>query len=204
MLNLFYFTQKFWNLISAKTKLRLDQGGRKVAWSGLSWPGRSQTWKIRFKLKHFQSGAVLWTLDPPGVSCAQTGGTADNTELACFVRGVRCGDSDPPSCTPRPASLCWYCRRLSFHCCLSVTWKLYSCKKYLLTLWKYFPLLFLWDQILADQSSVGFCCVHFIFIYSKIKCFEKMNLTIFTSSMLEKLLTKTFTKTSEGPSENIC
>ena len=36
------------------------------------------------------------------VSRAQTAGTSDNTELAGFVRGVKCGDSDPD---PRPTFL---------------------------------------------------------------------------------------------------
>ena len=96
---------------------------------------------------------------------------------------------DPPSCTPRPASLCWYCSLLSFHCCLSVTWKLYSCKYFYLNifylnifkyfysnifiqifLFKYFYLnIFIWmlnliAQILADQSSAG-CCVHFTYLF---------------------------------------
>ena len=71
--------------------------------SGLEWPGlvaAKQTCKIRFKLKHFQAGP--WTMatqtqggETRSVSRAQTAGTSDNTELPGFVRGVKCGDSDP-------------------------------------------------------------------------------------------------------------
>ena len=85
------------------------------------------------------------------------------------------------------SSFSLYRRRLSFHCCLNVIWKLYS-------YWR-------WNMKLRNEINIYF------YLYemkeqNNWSLFSNPNrLTIFTSSIAEKLLTNIFTSTKVAASE---